>query len=137
MRLVEIPADLASVMASSSREGAAAFKLDRVFVEKYTRRPRHIEFQILGDSRGNYLHVFERECSIQRRHQKIIEETPSPAVTPELRSNMGAAALAAARAVKYRGAGTVEFILDPSGHFYFLEMNTRLQVEHPVTEIRR
>ena len=135
MRLVERPADLSNAMASASREAAAAFNDDRVFVEKYIRRPRHIEFQILGDSRGNYLHVFERECSIQRRHQKIIEETPSPAVTPELRSKMGAAALAAARAVKYRGAGTVEFILDPSGHFYFLEMNTRLQVEHPVTEM--
>src|SRR5438094_3756738 len=135
MRLVERPADLAGAMASASREAAAAFGDSRVFVEKYIRQPRHIEFQILGDSHGNYLHVFERECSIQRRHQKIIEETPSPAVPPELRSKMGAAALAAARAVKYRGAGTVEFILDPSGHFYFLEMNTRLQVEHPVTEM--
>jgi len=135
MRLVERAADLSNAMASASREAAAAFNDDRVFVEKYIRQPRHIEFQILGDSHGNYLHVFERECSIQRRHQKIIEETPSPAVTPELRSKMGAAALAAARAVKYRGAGTVEFILDPSGSFYFLEMNTRLQVEHPVTEM--
>jgi acetyl/propionyl-CoA carboxylase alpha subunit len=122
-------------MASASREAAAAFGDGRVFVEKYIREPRHIEFQILGDSHGNAVHVFERECSIQRRHQKIIEETPSPAVTPELRSQMGTAALAAAQAVKYRGAGTVEFIVDPSGKFYFLEMNTRLQVEHPVTEM--
>ena len=135
MRLVERPADLAGAMAAAAREAAAAFGDSRVFVEKYIRRPRHIEFQILGDSHGNYLHVFERECSIQRRHQKIIEETPSTAVTPKLRLEMGAAALAAARAVKYRGAGTVEFILDPAGRFYFLEMNTRLQVEHPVTEM--
>src|SRR2546427_1336038 len=135
MRLVERPADLAGAMAAAAREAAAAFGDSRVFVEKYIRRPRHIEFQILGDSHGNYLHVFERECSIQRRHQKIIEETPSTAMTAELRVEMGAAALAAARAVKYRGAGTGEFILDPAGRFYFLEMNTRLQVEHPVTEM--
>src|SRR5438093_7431790 len=135
MRLVERPADLAGAMASASREAAAAFGDSRVFVEKYIRHPRHIEFQILGDSHGNFVHCFERECSIQRRHQKIIEETPSTAVTPALREQMGVAALAAAGAVKYRGAGTVEFILDPSGRFYFLEMNTRLQVEHPVTEM--
>src|SRR6202008_4009322 len=102
---------------------------------KYIRQPRHIEFQILGDSNGNTVHVFERECSIQRRHQKIIEETPSVAMTPELRRQMGGSAVAAARAVAYRGAGTVEFIVDASGQFYFLEMNTRLQVEHPVTEM--
>ncbi len=135
MRLVERPADLDAAIGSASREAAAAFGDSRVFVEKYVRHPRHIEFQILGDSHGNYIHCFERECSIQRRHQKVIEETPSTAVTPELRAQMGAAALAAARAVKYRGAGTVEFIVDPSERFYFLEMNTRLQVEHPVTEM--
>ena len=135
MRLVERPADLTSAMESASREAAAAFNDNRVFIEKYIRQPRHIEFQIFGDSAGNYIHLFERECSIQRRHQKIIEETPSVALTPELRAQMGMAALAAARAVNYRGAGTVEFILDPSGRFYFLEMNTRLQVEHPVTEM--
>jgi acetyl-CoA carboxylase biotin carboxylase subunit len=135
MRLVETPADLAEAMASASREAGKAFGNDRVFIEKFVRNPRHIEFQIFGDTRGNAIHLFERECSIQRRHQKIIEETPSTALTPELRSRMGDAAVAAARAVDYVGAGTVEFIVDPEGRFYFLEMNTRLQVEHPVTEL--
>jgi acetyl-CoA carboxylase biotin carboxylase subunit len=135
MRLVQAADGLKEAMASASREAAAAFGDDRVFVEKYIRRPRHIEFQILGDTHGNAAHVFERECSIQRRHQKIIEETPSPVMTTELRARMGPAAVAAARAVDYQGAGTVEFILDTSGTFYFLEMNTRLQVEHPVTEM--
>ena len=135
MRLVESPAGLKDAMASASREASAAFGDDRVFVEKYIRQPRHIEFQVLGDAHGNAIHVFERECSIQRRHQKIIEETPSPAMTTELQAQMGDAAVTAARAVGYRSAGTVEFILDPSGRFYFLEMNTRLQVEHPVTEM--
>ena len=135
MRLVKTPAELKEALASASREAAAAFGNDRVFVEKYIPQPRHIEFQILGDSHGNAVHVFERECSIQRRHQKVIEETPSTAMTPELRAEMGTAAVAAARAVDYRGAGTVEFILDSSGRFHFLEMNTRLQVEHPVTEM--
>jgi acetyl/propionyl-CoA carboxylase alpha subunit len=135
MRFVEKPSDLAEAMASASREAASAFGDDRVFAETYIPQPRHIEFQVLGDSHGNCIHVFERECSIQRRHQKIIEETPSTALTPELRAQMGEATVAAAQAVNYRGAGTVEFILDPAGHFYFLEMNTRLQVEHPVTEM--
>jgi acetyl-CoA carboxylase biotin carboxylase subunit len=135
MRLVDTPGALKEAMSSASREATAAFGDGRVFVEKYIRQPRHIEFQILGDAHGNAIHVFERECSIQRRHQKIIEETPSPAMTPELRARMAAAAVSAARAVGYRGAGTVEFILDSSGKFYFLEMNTRLQVEHPVTEL--
>jgi acetyl-CoA carboxylase biotin carboxylase subunit len=135
MRLVETPAELKGALASASREAAGAFGDGRVFVEKYIRQPRHIEFQILGDAHGNVVHVFERECSIQRRHQKIIEETPSPVMTPELRARMAAAAVCAAKAVSYRGAGTVEFILDGSGKFYFLEMNTRLQVEHPVTEL--
>src|SRR5262249_23133929 len=119
MRLVESPAGLKDALASASREAAAAFGDDRVFVEKYIRQPRHIEFQILGDAHGNAIHVFERECSIQRRHQKIIEEAPSPAMTPALRAQMGAAAVAAARAVGYHSAGTVEFILDSSGRFYF------------------
>jgi len=135
MRLVQDPSELNEAMASASREAAAAFGDERVFVEKYIRQPRHIEFQVLGDAHGNVVHVFERECSIQRRHQKIIEETPSPAVTAQLRAEMGLAAVAAARAVNYLGAGTVEFILDSYGKYYFLEMNTRLQVEHPVTEM--
>jgi len=135
MRLVEHPAQLLEAMASASREAGKAFGDDRVFIEKYIPRPRHIEFQVLGDTYGNVIHVFERECSIQRRHQKVIEETPSPALTPELRARMGEAAVAAARAVNYVNAGTVEFIAGPDGRFYFLEMNTRLQVEHPVTEM--
>jgi acetyl/propionyl-CoA carboxylase alpha subunit len=135
MRLVQNPSDLPDAMSSASREAAAAFGDNRVFVEKYIRHPRHIEFQILGDAHGDAIHVFERECSIQRRHQKIIEETPSPALSPGLRAQMGSAAIAVARTVNYRSAGTVEFILDPTGKFYFLEMNTRLQVEHPVTEL--
>jgi acetyl/propionyl-CoA carboxylase alpha subunit len=135
MRLVEKSADLDSAMEAAAREAAAAFGDNRVFIEKYIPKPRHLEFQILGDAHGNVVHVFERECSIQRRHQKIIEETPSTAMTPDLRAAMGAAAVKAASAVGYRGAGTVEFILDEAGRFYFLEMNTRLQVEHPVTEM--
>jgi len=135
MRLVTDPAQLADAMAAAAREAGKAFNDDRVFIEKYVSDPRHIEFQILGDTHGNAIHVFERECSIQRRHQKIIEETPSPALTPELRAQMGEAAVAAARAVDYVSAGTVEFIVGPDGRFFFLEMNTRLQVEHPVTEM--
>src|SRR4051812_29311009 len=134
MRLVEHPSQLAEAKASASREAGKAFGDDRVFVEKFVRKPRHIEFQVFGDTHGNVIHLFERECSIQRRHQKIVEETPSPALTRELRMRTGEAAVAAARAVEYVNAGTVEFILDPDGRFYFLEMNTRLQVEHPVTE---
>jgi len=135
MRMVAHPADLASALEAASREAANAFGDNRVFIEKYISRPRHIEFQILGDARGHVIHAFERECSIQRRHQKIIEESPSVVMTPELRSAMGEAAVQAASAVGYQGAGTVEFMLDPNGRFYFLEMNTRLQVEHPVTEM--
>jgi acetyl-CoA carboxylase biotin carboxylase subunit len=135
MRLVEHPSQLADALGSASREAGKAFSDDRVFIEKYVHTPRHIEFQILGDTHGNVIHVFERECSIQRRHQKIIEETPSPILTPDLRARMGEAAVAAARAVNYVNAGTVEFIVAPDGRFYFLEMNTRLQVEHPVTEM--
>jgi acetyl/propionyl-CoA carboxylase alpha subunit len=135
MRLVERPADLKPAMEAASREAAAAFGDGRVFIEKYVNNPRHIEVQVLGDAHGNVIHVFERECSIQRRHQKIIEESPSPAVGPELRAALGAAAVKAAAAVSYRGAGTIEFILNRDRRFYFLEMNTRLQVEHPVTEM--
>ncbi len=118
------------------REAENAFGDGRLLVEKYLPRAHHVEFQVFGDRQGNLVHLFERECSAQRRHQKIIEETPSPLLTPELRARMGAAALEAARAVAYFNAGTVEFIVDPRTlEFYFLEMNTRLQVEHPITEL--
>ncbi|MEK7326442.1 MAG: acetyl-CoA carboxylase biotin carboxylase subunit [Chloroflexota bacterium] len=135
MRIVKSPAELAESVAAAQREAANAFGSDEVFIEKYIDRPRHIEFQVLADSFGETVHLFERECSIQRRHQKIIEETPSPFLTSERRAKMGAAAVAAAKAAGYVNAGTVEFIVDDYGDFYFLEMNTRLQVEHPVTEM--
>ncbi len=135
MRVVACEKDLAGSLEAARREAKSSFGDATVFLEKFIERPRHIEFQIFGDSHGNVVHLFERECSIQRRHQKILEETPSPALTPELRKQMGDAAVAAARAVKYTNAGTVEFLLDEDGKFYFLEINTRLQVEHPVTEM--
>src|SRR5581483_5666770 len=113
----------------------AAFNNADVYVEKYLDRPRHIEFQILGDQHGNIIHLGERDCSIQRRHQKLIEEAPSPAMTPALREKMGAAAVRGAQAIHYVGAGTIEMLLDHDGSFYFMEMNTRIQVEHPVTEM--
>ena len=135
MRLVREGDDLVAAVASARREAGSAFGADTVYLERYVDSPRHIEIQIIGDSHGTVVDLFERECSIQRRHQKIIEEAPSPYVTPELRRAMGDAAIAAARAVGYVGAGTVEFIVAPTGEFFFLEMNTRLQVEHPVTEM--
>jgi acetyl/propionyl-CoA carboxylase alpha subunit len=135
MRIVESSTDLADAVASARREAGSAFGDDTVFIEKYVTAPRHIEVQIFGDQHGNVVHLFERECSIQRRYQKIIEEAPSSVVTWELRERLGAAAVAAGRALGYVGAGTVEFILDPAGDFHFLEVNTRLQVEHPVTEL--
>ncbi|MEK6643950.1 MAG: acetyl-CoA carboxylase biotin carboxylase subunit [Planctomycetota bacterium] len=135
MRVVHQERDLASSIEAAQREANAAFGDGRVFMEKYITRPRHVEFQIFGDSHGNVVHLFERECSIQRRHQKIIEESPSPALSPELRAKMGEAAVRAAKAIGYTNAGTVEFMVDAEGRFYFLEVNTRLQVEHPVTEM--
>ena len=134
MRIVADEAALADAVSSARREAKSAFGNDTVFLERYLESSRHVEVQVFGDKRGNLVHCFERECSIQRRHQKIIEEAPSSAVNPELREKMGAAAVAAAAAVGYDSAGTVEFLLDANGAFYFLEMNTRLQVEHPVTE---
>jgi 3-methylcrotonyl-CoA carboxylase alpha subunit len=135
MRIVERAADFAAALASCKRESAAAFGDDRVLLEKYLRRPRHIEIQVFADKHGGCVHLFERDCSVQRRHQKVIEEAPAPGVTPERRAAMGAAAVAAAKAIGYVGAGTIEFIVDPSGKFHFMEVNTRLQVEHPVTEM--
>lgn len=135
MRLVHSDAELESAFAAAAREAQSAFGDARVFLEKYITNPRHIEFQIFGDHQGNVVHLFERECSIQRRHQKIIEETPSPALTTQLRNTMGEAAVKAAQAMGYTNAGTVEFILAEDNSFYFLEVNTRLQVEHPVTEM--
>jgi len=135
MRRVDQSEDFAAALASCQREAEASFGDARVLIEKYVLRPRHIEIQVFTDSHGNGVYLFERDCSVQRRHQKVLEEAPAPGMSDERRSRMGAAALAAARAVGYVGAGTVEFIADPGGSFYFMEMNTRLQVEHPVTEM--
>jgi acetyl-CoA carboxylase biotin carboxylase subunit len=135
MRVVRTEAELGTSFDAAAREARSAFGDDRLFLEHYIERPRHIEVQVLADHYGNIVHLGERECSIQRRHQKIIEETPSPAVSAALRKRMTEAAITVARSVSYRNAGTVEFLLDPSGKFYFLEMNTRLQVEHPITEL--
>ncbi len=134
MRIVRAVADLATAYAAAEREARAAFGDGRLFLERYFERPRHIEVQVLADQHGHIVHLGERECSIQRRYQKIVEESPSPAVDAALRERLTAAAIAAARSVNYANAGTVEFLLTDSGEFYFLEMNTRLQVEHPVTE---
>lgn len=134
MRIVREKGELESSIESCKREALKAFGDDSVFLEKYVDRPRHVEFQVLGDHHGKVIHLCERECSIQRRHQKIVEETPSTALDEELRSRMGEAAVKAAKAVGYSNAGTVEFMVDGEKNFYFLEMNTRLQVEHPVTE---
>lgn len=135
MRIVRDPGDIAGAVASARREAASAFGNGTVFLERYVEAPRHIEVQIVGDQDGTVTHLFERECSVQRRYQKIIEEAPSPAVDEALRAELCQAAVAAGKAIGYAGAGTVEFVLDSSGRFYFLEVNTRLQVEHPVTEL--
>ncbi|MGV0027706.1 acetyl-CoA carboxylase biotin carboxylase subunit [Phormidesmis priestleyi] len=135
MRLVNTDDELGKMYMAAQGEAEAAFGNSGVYLEKFVQKPRHIEFQILADTYGNVIHLGERECSIQRRHQKLLEEAPSSALTPALREKMGAAAVAAAQSINYVGAGTVEFLLDQSGEFYFMEMNTRIQVEHPVTEM--
>jgi 3-methylcrotonyl-CoA carboxylase alpha subunit len=135
MRAVEKAKDFDDALAGAQREAQAAFGDARVLLEKYLQSPRHVEIQVFADGHGNCVHLFERDCSIQRRHQKVIEEAPAPGMTEDLRAKMGAAAVAAAKAIGYAGAGTVEFLLGADGGFYFMEMNTRLQVEHPVTEM--
>ena len=134
MRLVKQEEDLSKLFLAAQGEADAAFGNPGLYIEKFIERPRHIEFQILADSYGNVIHLGERDCSIQRRHQKLLEEAPSPALNPKLRDKMGKAAVRVAQAINYVGAGTIEFLVDQSGQFYFMEMNTRIQVEHPVTE---
>lgn len=134
MRLVKKESELLSSYNMARSEAKASFGNDIVYIEKYIEGPHHIEFQVLGDTHGNVIHLFERECSVQRRHQKVVEETPSPIMTTELRKKMGEQAVMAAKSVNYVGAGTIEFLVDNNLNFYFLEMNTRLQVEHPITE---
>jgi len=135
MRVVERSEDFAAALASCKREAASSFGNDRVLIEKYLTRPRHVEVQVFADRRGGAVYLFDRDCSVQRRHQKVLEEAPAPGLSGQVKREMGEAAVAAARAVNYVGAGTVEFIMTASGEFYFMEMNTRLQVEHPVTEM--
>jgi acetyl-CoA carboxylase, biotin carboxylase subunit len=135
MRIVNSEGEIENQFATAGGEAHKAFGDGRIYLEKYLVEPRHVEFQVFGDLHGNVIHLGERECSIQRRHQKLIEESPSPALTPALRQEMGAAAVRLCEAVGYENAGTVEFLLDASGEFYFMEMNTRIQVEHPVTEM--
>jgi 3-methylcrotonyl-CoA carboxylase alpha subunit len=135
MRMVRAAAEFKAALEGAQREAQSAFGDPRVLIERYLERPRHIDVQVFGDSHGNVLHLFERDCSVQRRHQKVLEEAPAPGMTEKRRREMGAAAVAAAKAIRYTGAGTVEFIAEQDGKFYFMEMNTRLQVEHPVTEM--
>lgn len=135
MKIVHSPGSLANAFAAARSEAQAGFGNPEVYIEKYCERPRHVEIQIMGDKHGNVIHLGERDCSIQRRHQKLLEEAPCPVLTPETRKKMGECAVSAAKAVNYCSAGTMEFLLDQSGDFYFMEMNTRVQVEHPVTEM--
>ena len=135
MRLVQKESEFESSLRMAKSEAKSAFNNDAIFIEKFIEEPRHIEIQILGDKKGNVIHLFERECSIQRRHQKVVEEAPSPGVSEKTRKKMGAIAVKLAKKVSYHGAGTVEFIMDQKENFYFLEMNTRVQVEHPITEM--
>jgi 3-methylcrotonyl-CoA carboxylase alpha subunit len=136
MRIVRHPGEFEEMLESSRRESIKSFGDDKVLVEKYLERPRHVEVQVFADKHDNVVHLFERDCSVQRRHQKVIEEAPAPGLSEETRALLGAKAVAAARAVGYENAGTVEFIMDNiDKQFYFMEMNTRLQVEHPVTEM--
>tara|TARA_Y100001978_G_scaffold171430_1_gene161237 strand:- start:609 stop:1958 length:1350 start_codon:yes stop_codon:yes gene_type:complete len=135
MRLVEEPENLEKMFKAAQGEAEAAFGNDGLYMEKFIKKPRHVEIQILADKSGNVIHLGERDCSVQRRHQKLLEESPSPAINTSLRNKMGQAAIAAAKSIKYEGAGTVEFLVDTSENFYFMEMNTRIQVEHPVTEM--
>ncbi len=135
MRVAESADVIENTFTTARNEAAAAFNDGRVYIERFVQRPRHVEIQVMGDRHGNLIHLGERDCSIQRRHQKLIEESPSPAITPETRQAMGDAAILAGRAIDYSNAGTVEFLLAETGEFYFMEMNTRIQVEHPVTEM--
>ncbi|QRR02526.1 acetyl-CoA carboxylase biotin carboxylase subunit [Dyadobacter sandarakinus] len=134
MRIINKPDEFEKAWNDARTESAAAFGNDGLYLEKFVEEPRHIEIQIIGDQYGKVCHLSERDCSIQRRHQKLVEETPSPIITPELREQMGAAAIKGAQAIGYEGAGTIEFLVDKNGDFYFMEMNTRIQVEHPITE---
>jgi acetyl/propionyl-CoA carboxylase alpha subunit len=135
MRIVEKSSNMEKMFKMATTEADKAFNNPAVFIEKYVRNPRHIEFQIVGDRHGNYVHLGERECSIQRKHQKLIEESPSVAINDKLRKEMGEAAIRIAKSVDYYSAGTVEFLLDADRNYFFMEMNTRIQVEHPVTEM--
>jgi acetyl-CoA carboxylase, biotin carboxylase subunit len=135
MRLVRSEDEIQAAARAARSEAKSSFGDDRVYVERFVDQPRHVEVQVLGDTHGNVVHVYERECSIQRRHQKVIEESPSPVTDPKMREEMGKVAVAAAKSVNYVGAGTVEFLVDSKRNFYFLEMNTRIQVEHPITEM--
>ncbi len=134
MRIVNRDEDFEDAWDSARKEAKASFANDGIYIEKYVEEPRHIEFQIIGDQHGNVIHLSERDCSIQRRHQKLVEESPSPFMTPELRKKMGDAAVKAGKSINYEGVGTIEFLVDKYRNFYFMEMNTRIQVEHPVTE---